>query len=367
MAAVATRVENDPLRQAHRDRQDWRRRYPGRFVERPTYSSDLVGGLDPLDERHNILAWLDVPAGDPKHDSYYATAPDFRPFGGDLRSRPALGSGAGPWDAAMYRAMYGTVTLLGEPPTVQGEGYNGETARPVPGAPTALDPREATEKVKWFARYLGAGLVGIGPLNPAFVYTNVGRTFFGQPWGEPIGLSHPNAVIVAVTMHLDNLKAPAGEFPHMLETAFGYSKVSHIAVQLAMLISGMGYSVRAHHPRNYQVLPIPVAVDAGLGELGRCGYLVNPELGSNLRLAAVTTDMPLIHDSSIDFGLQEFCSRCRACVKACPAGAIPSGDKVAVRGVRKWKLDEDKCYRHFYEVDNHCVACMVACPWTRGR
>jgi len=57
---------------------------------------------------------------------------------------------------------------------------------------------------------------------------------------------------------------------------------------------------------------------AGLGWFGRNNLLVNPELGSRFRLVTVLTDMPLEPDAP----LERDCGHCRACVAACPAGAI---------------------------------------------
>ena len=57
---------------------------------------------------------------------------------------------------------------------------------------------------------------------------------------------------------------------------------------------------------------------AGLGWFGRNNLLVNPDLGSRFRLVTVLTDMPL----EPDVPLGRDCGACRACARACPAGAI---------------------------------------------
>ena len=57
---------------------------------------------------------------------------------------------------------------------------------------------------------------------------------------------------------------------------------------------------------------------AGLGWFGRNNLLVNPELGAHFRLVTVLTDMPLEAGAPLD----RDCRACRACAKACPAGAI---------------------------------------------
>ena len=109
----------------------------------------------------------------------------------------------------------------------------------------------------------------------------------------------------------------------------------------------------------------PLVVDAGLGEVGRLGYLMTKEFGLGTRLSVVTTDMPLAHDKPTDIGVQSFCESCRICAEDCPIGAIPTGDKVEYNGIRKWKLDEGRCYRYWYAVGTDCSICMTSCPWTK--
>jgi len=58
---------------------------------------------------------------------------------------------------------------------------------------------------------------------------------------------------------------------------------------------------------------------AGLGWVGRNNLLVNKDLGSNFRLVTILTDAPL--EITPQPALNS-CDSCRACVSACPAGAI---------------------------------------------
>ena len=64
-------------------------------------------------------------------------------------------------------------------------------------------------------------------------------------------------------------------------------------------------------------------------------------------------------------GVQSFCETCKICAAECPCRAIPTGDKVVSNGIRKWKLDEEKCYLYWQAKGTDCGVCMVACPWTR--
>jgi epoxyqueuosine reductase QueG len=61
-----------------------------------------------------------------------------------------------------------------------------------------------------------------------------------------------------------------------------------------------------------------IAVQAGLGFLGRNNLLVNPKFGSRVRLVTLLTNMPL----SVDGPLNRDCGDCRECIPVCPVGAI---------------------------------------------
>ena len=101
-----------------------------------------------------------------------------------------------------------------------------------------------------------------------------------------------------------------------------YSASGFIACILADYIRRLGYPARAHHARNYQVVLPPILLWAGLGEMSRIGDCVlHPFLGPRFKAAVVTTDLPLLPDKPIDFGLQDFCSKCKKCARECPSGA----------------------------------------------
>ncbi len=334
-----------------------------RHIDVPTYTSDICGDIKQWDERDILFARQDLftrfGAGAPQHAAYYAAQPELLEYDEKIAATPGLGRHGGV-DAAMFDGQFASIRAVG------GDAF-------VDGAPAAhrteLSPERATEKVKALARLLGADLVGIGPLRQEWVYSNVGRTAGNspgyQPWGTVIDLRHhTTAVALGIQMDYDLVQC-APNFPTLLATAKGYARGAWVSVQLAAYLRGLGYAARAHHLNNYQVLCTLVAVDCGLGELSRAGYLLTREFGLGLRLAVVTTDMPLAHDRPVDIGVQSFCSVCKICAEECPIGAIPKGDKVQNNGVRKWKLDERKCYRYWRATATDCGLCMAACPWTR--
>jgi reductive dehalogenase len=144
-----------------------------------------------------------------------------------------------------------------------------------------------------------------------------------------------------------------------------YSTSGFIACVIADYIRRLGYPARAHHARNYQVVVPPILLWAGLGEMCRIGDCVlHPFLGPRFKAAVVTTDLPLLPDKPIDFGLQDFCSKCKKCARECPSGALSLGDKVMFNGYERWPADVEKCTKMRVGNKNGsgCGTCIKVCP-----
>jgi len=108
---------------------------------------------------------------------------------------------------------------------------------------------------------------------------------------------------------------------------------------------------------------IPAAIEAGFGELGKHGSIINDRLGSNFRMSYVLTEMPLVADAPRDIGAEDFCLRCQKCTTDCPPDAI-ADHKQLVRGEQRWYVDLDRCAP--YLIDHWgCAICLSACPWSR--
>ena len=143
-----------------------------------------------------------------------------------------------------------------------------------------------------------------------------------------------------------------------------YARGTRASYALANWIRSQGYDADPYPgPMAGALLLIPPAISAGLGELGKHGSLISPRFGAGVRLAGVTTDMPLIPTSPTRFGADEFCATCQVCSQACPPGAI-TPNKHIVRGVERWYVNFDKCIPYFSEAAS-CGICIAECPWTR--
>jgi epoxyqueuosine reductase len=107
---------------------------------------------------------------------------------------------------------------------------------------------------------------------------------------------------------------------------------------------------------------------AGLGWIGKNTLLIHPDKGSWVFLAALLTDVVLEPDTPL---AQDRCGACRACLDACPTGALAA----------PYRLDARKCLSYWtIEAKQSvpeplraalgdrvfgCDACQDACPWNR--
>ena len=212
------------------------------------------------------------------------------------------------------------------------------------------DPDQMAAEIKEIASDLGAELVGITEVTPEAVYA--GRK-----------APHGNAICIGLSMDLDEMRH-APQQRAAVEVMRIYRRVSRIAIDLARRIRDLGWAAKAYgNPNSTDILHIPLAINAGLGQLGKHGSMISKEFGSNFRLAAVLTDLPMSYDQPVDIGVDDLCYGCRRCVIDCPPAAIIDV-KQMVRGEEKWYVDFDKCIPYFVKTYG-CAICIEVCPWSR--
>ena len=230
-------------------------------------------------------------------------------------------------------------------------------------APLPDDPAMLSRHIKDTAYFLRADAVGICRLPAYTVYTN------SYPRGEAVELNHKYAIGILVDQDYMTSRATSGHDWISNSMSFmSYSASGFIACILADYIRRLGYPARAHHARDYQVVVPPILLWAGLGEMSRIGdCVIHPFMGPRFKAAVVTTDLPLSVDKPVDFGLQDFCSRCRKCARACPSQALSYDNKIMDKGYEHWQSDTQKCtsMRTGNLKGSGCGTCIKVCPWNK--
>jgi len=224
-----------------------------------------------------------------------------------------------------------------------------------------IAPAEVSNYIKNWSLKLGARNVGITKLKEYHLYSHIGR---GESYGKPITLKHKYAIVFIVEMDKFMLGcAPAG--PIVMESAQQYLSAGIIATQIAAFIRNIGYPARAHIDGNYHVLCPLVAMDAGLGEIGRIGLLITPDLGPRVRISVVTTDLTLITDKrNFDNTVIDFCTNCKKCANICPGKAIPFNEREEIDGVKRWQINSEACFTYWCTTGTDCGQCIRVCPYS---
>jgi len=307
-----------------------------------------------IDERDIMFSRNLLQVGTERYEDYYAANSDKQKLDDNFRNRPGLmQEGAlyfDPFTTSAAGASFKTVAafhaLLDEEELAEQQ--------------VQIDPAKMSDFIKSWACKLGAVSSGITELKEYHLYSTIGR---GERYGQAVELDH--AYAIALTVEMDKYlldSAPYG--PTVMESAQQYLNSGAIAVQLAEFIRHLGYSARAHIDGSYRVVCPLVARDAGLGEIGRMGLLMTPELGPRVRIAVVTTDMPLVTAERVrDLSMIDFCKRCLKCADVCPSKAISFDEQHEIAGAKRWQINSEACFTYWCTIGTDCANCMRACPF----
>ena len=310
----------------------------------------IVGPQRQVDERETPHPRVDRGELGEKLKNWRKTRMDMDPF------RRIFGGGGGEGDN--YNSLYDIFRKLPE-------------GRINPKQTPVEDVERMARNIKEIARFFGADVAGITHLDQAYVYSHRarGNPASGEKAGDPIDLPHKYAICLGFESDYEkfltnNSRISDAEYGlgniHMIEPTF----------LLAAYIREMGYPARGHYYGRGEVNPIPLAVNAGLGELGRHGMLIHQDYGSRLHLAVVTTDLPMAVDKPVDIGVEEVCKYCMKCARTCPSHSIGFGGKEVHNGVERYRINVDSCYKYRLASQgewSNCVICVSSCCYNKPK
>lgn len=190
------------------------------------------------------------------------------------------------------------------------------------------------------------------------------------PIGVSILLAYPRQVIQSIR------EAPTLEY---FDAYHSYNdKLDSLARLCADYIKAKGYEAYPQTTASIKEYGIfrtimphkTVAVNAGLGWIGKSALFVTKEFGSALRLTSVLTNAPLDYAKPLT-SLR--CGACRICTNACPGHAI-SGKEWTPTIDRDEFFDAMACRLKAREISANtlnkqitlCGKCIEVCPYTQN-
>ena len=291
-----------------------------------------------------------------------------------MEATPRRGDGFSQKDFALRNAAWLISDVVSDRSAKDGrrEGFQAPIAADTPVASERLDvtdPSAMATEVKHIAKFFGADLCGVTNYDERWLYESRvdTRDMSDATNNLPQGLT--SVIVMGHQMEEDLVST----YPSALAgaaTGREYSHEATIVMQVAAYIRNLGYEAVAS--MNDTALVIPYAIKAGLGEYARNQLVITPEFGPRLRFSKIFTNIPLAHDAAKPLGVRAFCDICTACADACPVKALPYGSPTdiqpnisAIKGVRKWTSDAEKCFGFWASLASDCAICMRVCPFNR--
>ncbi len=288
---------------------------------------------------------------------------------------PKKSKGFDHWDFAFRNASWHLTDVVGERNFDEDgrvEGFTDYYSIQTEGSPTKVEitsPEECTRRIKLAAKMFGSGMTGICRLDPRWVYSH----HFSRKMSEAKPLDLPKEMKHVIVLIIPMDYPLSKTYPAALSgaaTGLGYAVGLNAANTLAQFITNLGYQAIAS--LNDTALNIPLAIEAGLGEYGRHGLLITPRFGPNIRIAKVFTDLPLVPDQPIEFGVKKFCDLCKRCADGCPVKAIPQGPPQpeppnfsSLKGITKWTVNAERCFKFWVGMNTDCAICIRVCPYNK--
>lgn len=308
----------------------------------------------PIDERTIMFSRNLLQHGTREYESYYRLYPQHLKADEHFRRFPGLLSPESRYfNPATFFAAEATFNVV-EQLRDMAEGTPSHKQ-------TDVSAKDLTRFLEKWTQKLGVVSFGTTALKDYHKYSYVGR---GKDYGKPVDLTHPHAIAITTEMDKEMMEhAPYG--PTVMESGQQYVNSGVIALQVAQFIRNLGYEARAHIDGNYRVVCPLVAKDAGLGEIGRMGLLMTPELGPRVRIGVVTTDAPLELTGRLDNpSVIDFCMYCKKCAEVCPSNAISFEEPQEIDGIKRWQIDQEACFTLWTKMGTDCGRCVSVCPYS---
>ena len=214
-----------------------------------------------------------------------------------------------------------------------------------------IDP-ETLQQFEVYVKSLGVTDIGYTQVNPRYIFNG-------------FRILYSNAIVFTMEMNKDKINQ-SPSISSFIEIFRTYHQLGVIVNKAAEFLRQHGFNAHAGPAVGGDVNYIPIARDAGLGEVGKNGLLITKSNGPRIRLSAVYTDienLPFPEDNPHKW-VREYCNKCNICIKKCPAHAIYNEPIVLNDGGPAF-IDHTKCAKPFSN-DNGCTLCIKYCPFSNA-
>ena len=303
-----------------------------------------------IDERITMFSRAELELGSLKYLDYYKAHPEHKKHDDKFRENNGLlNKGTKYYNKKLFDQANHQFELI---PKLKVSDYSFSIGK-------TLDTKTLSNLLKSKIIEWGGHSVGICILKEEHYYSHKGR---GENYGNKLTKFHKNAIVFTVEMNHEMISY-APQAPVVLESSTQYLNAAQIALKTTSLLQSIGYDAKEHIDGNYELVCPLVAMDAGLGTIGRMGLLMTPDLGPRVRIAAISTNAELISNKVKDYSyIIDFCNNCLKCANNCPTQSIPAHKYTL--GKERWKINQEACYTYWTKIGTDCAKCMQVCPFS---
>lgn len=226
----------------------------------------------------------------------------------------------------------------------------------------------------------GASMAGFARIDELYSNVDLNKPGSEDLVTEPVNIPHYSfGISIILALPKDVIKGISNSPTMDYYNAYHRlnNKLDDLAILCAEYIKEQGYNA---YPQTVSaakeygifrtVMPHKtVAVQAGLGWIGKSALFITEKYGSAVRLTSVLTDAPLEYNKQI---MQSKCGSCMLCTNACPGKAI-SGHLWSSELDRDDFFDVMACRKAARDIAAKtigkqitlCGKCIEICPYTR--
>jgi epoxyqueuosine reductase QueG len=236
------------------------------------------------------------------------------------------------------------------------------------------------EQLKKNLLKMGASLVGFAKVDGLYKKCELSTLATQDSEKEYFTISElPFGISIAIKIPKDIVKGiSGGPTIDYYNTYYNLNnELDKLALYCEQYLTSKGYKAYAQtveRTKEYGIFQTimphkTVAVNAGIGWIGKSALLVTEEFGSAIRLTSVLTNAALTTSDKVK---EVPCLNCDVCTNACPAGAI-SGKVWEKDSDRDHIFDALKCRKTARKIAaaainkeiTLCGKCIEACPYTK--
>jgi epoxyqueuosine reductase QueG len=234
---------------------------------------------------------------------------------------------------------------------IQAKLSNRDILKTVQSPHTEITPQDL-DGFQLHAQSLGIATIGYTRISPDHVFTD-GTVLYDY------------AIVLVMPMAKDKIDTAPSVIAEkeIFDTYYNLGKAANV---LTRFLKSKGYEAQAGPALGGEANYVMLAQSAGLGYCGKHGVLITPEYGPSVRIATIytsVTNLPLCEHNPHTW-IADFCKKCSACTKACPAQAIYKEPLIFDDGTEQ-HINYTLCAVPFSR--NHgCTLCIKSCTFYKS-